>query len=201
MFVSHNLQAIATLCDRVVLLRPNQDPKIGEVADVLADYVSSKGTSADPRATVRRARLVDTSTGVELRAPVPPGASLALEVELLAAAALERCGVLIQVVRSDGLVVFTGMSTLDGLPDFDLKPGECLRAQIRFFANVLRGTYVINLQLVDTLRQWPPAVISSVASFVVTESTRAAGCADLFPSYAIAVMPQELEAANESLTR
>lgn len=78
-----------------------------------------------------------------MRAPVSPGAVLSLKVELLAMAALARCGVLIQVVRSDGLVVFTGMSTLDGLPDVNLTAGDCLRSEISFSANVLRGTYVV----------------------------------------------------------
>jgi hypothetical protein len=43
------MQAIATLCDRVMLLRTGQDP-IGDVASVLSEYVSSRGTTADPRA-------------------------------------------------------------------------------------------------------------------------------------------------------
>ena len=112
-----------------------------------------------------------------------------------------RCGILIQIVRSDGIVIFTGMSTLDGVPEIDLRLADRLRARIAFRANVLRGTYVINLQLVDTLRQWPEAVISSVRSFVVTETTRIAGTTELLPSYELSVTHASSNEVEADLSR
>lgn len=186
-FVSHNMQAIATLCDRVMLLRSGQPPTIGDVSTVLAEYVSTKSTVADPRLTLVKASLTEARSGTEVERPIQPGTTLVLDVELAATAPLPRCGVLIQVMRSDGLVIFTGMSTVDGLPDFDLQVSDRLRSRITFSANVLRGTYIINLQLVDTLRQWPAAIVNGVRSFVVTETTRIAGCAELSPRYDLSV--------------
>jgi lipopolysaccharide transport system ATP-binding protein len=186
-FVSHNMQAIASLCDRVMLLQTGQGPIVGDVPTVLAQYTSANAVSSDPRLVVRRASLSDAASPTEVTGPIRPGDSLVLEVELSALAEFPRCGVLIQVVRSDGLVVFTGMSTLDGQPDIDLRSGDSLRSRIAFSANVLRGTYVINLQLVDNMRQWPAAVVTAVKSFVVNETTRIAGCAELLPSYDITV--------------
>jgi len=186
-FVSHNMQAIATLCDRVILLRPGQEPIIGDVGTVLAEYASSKGTLADERLSVDSVTLVEQATGRELSGPVAPGVALRLEVAMTTRAALPRCGVAIQVVRSDGLVMFTGMSTLDGLPEAQLEVGDRLQTRIDFTANMLRGTYTVNLNLVDTLRQWPPAMINGVTSFVVSETTRIAGCAELAPSYNVEV--------------
>lgn len=186
-FVSHNMQAIATLCDRVLLLRPGQEPIIGDVPAVLAEYASSKGALADARLTVHSATLIDVPGGAEITGPIPPGTHLRLDVELTAVVELPRAGVLLQVVRSDGLVIFTGMSTLDGLPEVHLEPAACLKARIAFSANVLRGTYVVNLQLVDTMRQWPAAIVNGVCSFVVTETTRVAGCSELQPAYDLSV--------------
>jgi len=186
-FVSHNMQAIATLCDRVMLLRAGQEPIIGDVPTVLAEYVSSKGSLADPRLRVLNAVITESTSGNELSGPIPPGASLVLDIEIAAEVPLLRCGVLLQVVRSDGLMIFTGMSTLDGLPEIDLQPADRLRARIQFSASVLRGTYMVNVQLVDTLRQWSAAVINGVCSFVVTETTRVSGCAELQPSYDLSV--------------
>ena len=199
-FVSHNMQAIATLCDRVMLLRSGQDPLIADVPTVLSEYVSSRSASADPRLNVLRSTLTDVRTGREVTEPVPPAAPLLLDVEIEATSQFVRCGVLIQVVRSDGLVMFTGMSTLDGLDEVHLEPTDRLRARISFSANVLRGTYIVNLQLVDTMRQWSPAIVSSVSSFVVSETTRAAGCAELLPSYDLSVSPAESVAATHSVT-
>jgi homopolymeric O-antigen transport system ATP-binding protein len=190
-FVSHNMQAIATLCDRVMLLRSGQEPLIGEVGEVLSEYVSSRGISSDARLRVLRTRLKDVRSGHEVKAPVPPASPLLLEVEIAATAQLVRCGVLIQILRSDGLVIFTGMSTLDGLDEVDLEPNDRLKVGISFSANVLRGTYIVNLQLVDTMRQWEPAILNNVSSFVVTETTRAAGCAEILPNYEIAVCRSE----------
>jgi hypothetical protein len=160
---------------------------VGPVPDVLADYASSKGTLADPRLKVLNATLTHPGTGAEVTAPVPPGTSMVLDVELAAAERLVRCGVLIQLVRSDGLVIFTGMSTLDGLAEVDLEPSDRLKARIAFQANTLRGTYILNLQLVDGLRQWPTAFINGLRSFVVTETSRIAGCAEILPSYDLTV--------------
>jgi homopolymeric O-antigen transport system ATP-binding protein len=186
-FVSHNMQAIATLCDRVMLLRSGQDPVIGDVATVLSEYVSSRGTSSDARLQVLSSTLTEARSGAAVVGPVPPATSLVLDVEVAATTQLVRCGVLIQVVRSDGLVMFTGMSTLDGLDEVNLEPSDRLKARIAFTANVLRGTYIVNLQLVDTMRQWSPAIINSVSSFVVSETTRIAGAAELMPSYELSV--------------
>jgi hypothetical protein len=163
---------------------------------VLAEYVQSKGAIADGRLKMPAITLLDGISGADVAGPVPPGHPLTLDIDLTADAPLVRCGLLIQVLRSDGLVIFTGMSTLDGLPDFDLQPEDKLHARINFSANVLRGTYIINLQLVDTLRQWGPAIVNGAASFVVSETTRAAGCAELSPSYDITVSSAATSAAR-----
>jgi hypothetical protein len=55
---------------------------------------------------------------------------------------------------------------------------------------------VINLQLVDKLRQWREAVINGAASFVVSETTRIAGCAELSPTYELSVVPRVVEAGT-----
>jgi lipopolysaccharide transport system ATP-binding protein len=198
-FVSHNMQAIATLCDRVMLLRSGQEPIVGDVPTVLAEYVSSKDLSPDPRVCDVSARLSDASSNSEVAGPVAPATSLVLDVELTTSVLLPRCGVAVQIVRSDGLVMFTGMSTLDGAPEIDLGPSDHLKVRISFSANVLRGTYMINLNLVDTLRQWPAAIINGVRSFVVSETTRIAGCAEILPSYQLTVTRAQAQPA-ESLS-
>jgi lipopolysaccharide transport system ATP-binding protein len=200
-FVSHNMQAIATLCDRVLLLRTGQEPILGEVPVVLSEYVSSRGALADPRLQVLSAVLTHKGEGTEVAGPVAPGAALELQLDVTALIDLVRCGLLIQVLRSDGLVVFTGMSTVDGLPALDLRAGDCLHARVAFVANVLRGTYVINIQLVDAMRQWREAVINGVRSFVVSETTRIAGCAELEPTYDLRVERPPLERPIEAPAR
>ena len=93
------------------------------------------------------------------------------------------CNIGLEVVRNDGLTMFNGSPMIDGRPPIDLEPGTVIRARIHFRANVLRGTYRIMLHLADATKTWPMISVSGLASFVVHETTRVAGCAELEPSY------------------
>jgi len=176
-FVSHNTQAIASLCDRALLLRPNRSPILGEVSEIAALYASINGNATDPRITVRHFTLTERNSTEPLRAALEPGSPLSLELELDANVALPRCSVAFEVVRTDGLVVFNGSPMAEGDMPIDLREGTTLRTRIQFRANVLRGTYRINVHLADVQRLWSPIAISGLGSFVVHETTRVGGCA------------------------
>jgi hypothetical protein len=70
-----------------------------------------------------------------------------------------------------------------------LDPGDEISMRIDFSAHVLRGTYRISLHLADTNRLWEQIDISGLVSFVVHETTRVMGCAELNPTYEIHVAP------------
>jgi lipopolysaccharide transport system ATP-binding protein len=190
-FVSHNMQAIASLCSRAILLMPGRSGFVGDVSDVLALYASSGGAVADPRVTVSDARLSYAAGGREVSGPITPGAHVVLDIALTAQVPLPRCGVLFDVVRSDGLSMFRGMSTLDGIDEVHLEKLDTVKARIGFHANMLRGTYSVNVSLVDTMRQWEQVVVHGVRSFVVTETNRISGCAELAPTYELEVRPSD----------
>jgi lipopolysaccharide transport system ATP-binding protein len=200
-FVSHNMQAIASLSDRVLLLRSGDSPLIDDVQTVLSVYVTSKGMHSDPRVEVLSSALVHADNRAGVAEPVAPAAPLVIQIELEAKVELPRCGLALQIVRSDGLPIFTGLSTLDNVSEVHLRPTDRLRAEIAFTANVLRGTYIINLNLVDTLRHWPNAIINGVASFVVSETTRVAGCAELLPTYRLTVAQEATPVMSSEAVR
>jgi ABC-type polysaccharide/polyol phosphate transport system ATPase subunit len=181
-FVSHNMQAIASLCDRALLLRPGRSPILGEVSEVAALYASVEGNVTDPRVTVRSCELTG-SHQTPLKTPVEPGTVLTLHLDVETSVALPRCGVNFEVVRSDGLMMFNGSPLVDGDPPIDVDAGSTFRVSVQFRANMLRGTYRINLNLMDVRRLWSPVMMSGLASFVVHETTRIAGCAELEPRY------------------
>ena len=178
-FVSHNMQAIASLCDRGLLLRPGAPPLLDDVSIITAAYVGGHSLPHDPRVAIQSVNLVLEHSHATLPSAISPGDELLLKVILRAKEHLPRVGVLLQIVRSDGMIMFTGMSTLDGLPEIDFAAGTDLSANIAFTANMLRGTYSVNLQLIDNARQWQPVVLNGIASFVVTEKTRISGCSEL----------------------
>ena len=191
-FVSHNMQAITSLCDRAMLLRPGRPPLLSTVSDVAAIYAAPAEAAHDPRVSIRRFALQHRGDAAPVRAAIAPGAPLTLDVEIEVAAALPRCCIGLEVVRSDGLVMFNGSPQIDGEAALDLEPGHVVRTRIHFRANVLRGTYRVVVHLADTTKRWPTIAISGLATFVVHETTRVAGCAELEPVYESRVERTEL---------
>ena len=191
-FVSHNMQAISSLCDRAMLLRPGQPPVLSTVDEVAAIYASPQHAAHDPRVAIKRFALEHRADHSAVRSPVVPGTPLTLDVEFEARAPLPRCCIGLEVVRSDGLVMFNGSPQIAGEPPLELEPGTTVRARIHFRANVLRGAYRVVLNLADTTKRWPTIAVSGLASFVVHETTRVAGCAELEPVYECRIERPEL---------
>jgi len=186
-FVSHNMQAIVSLCDKALLLRPGRSALMAPVGEVASLYASPDGQAVDARITMEGVRLTEMARRSPIKKAVEPGTALTLEARLQINAPLPRCRVNFEVIRHDGLIMFSGSPMVDGDPAIDLEPGSSLDVRVHFRANVLRGTYRVVLHLVDMNKLWTPIEISGLASFVVHETTRVAGCAELAPAYELSV--------------
>jgi ABC-type polysaccharide/polyol phosphate transport system ATPase subunit len=182
-FVSHNMQAIVSLCDRALLLRPGRSAVLSSVGEVAALYASPNGEAVDPRVAVHHIRFTERGTVNPLTNAVAPTTPLTLSLKLESAATLPRCRLGFEIVRHDGLVMFNGSPMIDGHAPIDLEPGTKLDLRVHFNANLLRGTYSVNTHLSDANKMWEPIVLSGMASFVVHETTRVAGCAEVDPHY------------------
>jgi lipopolysaccharide transport system ATP-binding protein len=180
-FVSHNMQAISMLCDRVLYLRPQGPPKLGSVADMVTAYVTTDSKGADSRVTISTSQL--RVNGSVLREPVCPGTELTLSVSLRSNSNLPRSGFALHIHRADGLLIFDGSSLLDGVPPDDLGPDEVATYDVSFKASVLRGTYTVSGLLVDEKRVWSHVQLGALGSFVVEETTRWGGVAEVEPRY------------------
>ena len=188
-FVSHNMQVVISLCDRALLLRRGRPPLISSVGEVAALYSSIAENAVDSRITVRSCKLSRRGDDQPLSEVVDPSEPLTLDLTIGIDAHLPRTRVGFEVVRNDGLVIFHGTPMADGAPAMQLDPGDELSMRIEFSAHVLRGTYRISLHLADTNRLWDQIDISGLVSFVVHETTRVMGCAELNPRYEIQVAP------------
>ena len=186
-FVSHNMQAVVSLCDRALLLRPGRSPMLGPVGDMAAIYATPESMAVDARIHVESVRLSVEGTFAPLKSAVPPGTRLALDATVRVAAPLPRTRVGFEILRSDGLVMFNGSPMIDGDPALDLEAGAALNIRVHFQANVLRGSYRIAVHLIDAQKLWVPIHVSSLASFVVHETTRVDGCAEMNPTYELRV--------------
>ena len=186
-FVSHNMQAIVSLCDRALLLRPGRSAVLGAVGEVAALYASPEGEAVDARIDLGDVRLTELGQREPLRKDIAPHTALTLHATLTANISLPRCRLGFEIIRNDGLVMFNGSPMVDGAAPVDLEPGMSMTIRIDFRANVLRGTYRVVLHVTDTNNLWPPIAVSGLASFIVHETTRVAGCAEVEPSYELRV--------------
>ncbi len=186
-FVSHNMQAIVSLCDKAILLRPGRGPIVASVGEVASLYASPDGQAVDPRIQVEHVKLAERGTFTPIKKAVDPKTALTLDATITVREPLPRCRIGFEIIRSDGLVMFNGSPMVDGDPPIDLEPGTSLHVRIHFRANVLRGTYGIVLHVTDTNKLWQPIAVSGLASFVVHETTRVAGTAEVDPAYELRV--------------
>jgi lipopolysaccharide transport system ATP-binding protein len=186
-FVSHNMQAIVSLCDRALLLRPGRSALMASVGEVAALYASPDGEAVDPRITVSDVRLSEAGAPEPLSRDIAPHAALTLDATITANVPLPRCRVGFEIIRSDGVVMFYGSPMVDGAAPIDLDANMSVALRIQFRANVLRGTYRVVLHVGDTNNLWAPITVSGVAAFVVHETTRIAGCAEVEPAYQLQV--------------
>ncbi len=184
-FVSHNMQAVANLCERSIMLRPAQEPIQGQTSDVLAHYFRAFSVS-HPELQVLSAVLLDPD-GNTVDQPVKPDTVLTLRATLQCVAGFSNFGIALRVMRSDGLIMFKGLSTADHADPHDAAAGETVTADIRFRASLLRGTYRVDLSLFDATPhvRWPEIVIDGIATFTVVERNRAAGCVELAPTFEV----------------
>jgi lipopolysaccharide transport system ATP-binding protein len=190
-FVSHSMQAIVSLCDKAVLLRPGRSAIVGPVGEVAAIYASPDGQAVDPRLEVTSVRLSERGAFAGIKTAIAPGTALTLDAAFRINEPLPRARIDFEIVRQDGLVMFRGSPVVDGEPPIDLETGMTMAARIHFRANLLRGTYRVVLHVLDSNRLWPPIAVSGLASFVVHETTRVMGCSEVEPAYEIEVLPSE----------
>jgi hypothetical protein len=188
-FVSHNMQAVASVCDRGMLLRPGQEPLHGSVTEIIAGYTAGAKSAADPRVAGCTATLVRARDGVPVTAPVAPDEELALRVRVTAAVALPRCLLSLQVTRNDGVEVYDGLATPRGAAHVDVPEGGTLECELRFRPNLVRGTYLLGVTLMEAERHWKNIRIPGLATFVVDERQSWSGFANVSADVQLDVAP------------
>ena len=186
-FVSHNMQAISMLCDRVLYLRPQVPAEIGSVSEMVSAYLTTDAKGADSRVTVVGAQV--RANGAVLGEPVCPGTKLTVSVTVQSHSKLPRSGFGLVIHRADGLMIFGGDSMADSVPSVDIEAGDVFTCDVTFKANMLRGTYTVSGRLLEESRLWPNVELGILGSFVVEETRRWGGVTEVEPRYTIGKGP------------
>jgi len=181
-FVSHNLQAVASLCDEAVFMA-SEVKAHGRPDDVIRAYVTSSGnnTAATNNDAIRitSATLVDQN-GHLLESTVEPGSSLSLRVTFSPTVDARDVTFGFLLYRStDNLLVYDGHFTNAEIGLASIKAGEPFEVQFAFRVNVTRGHYHIATRIYDNIIQQFHAIVSPPVLFSVDELTTWDGIAYL----------------------
>jgi homopolymeric O-antigen transport system ATP-binding protein len=181
-FVSHHLPAVAQLCNKVLLLDRGRPIRIGPPAEVIAEYCGGqRATSADDdvtiSATLRRRGQFASADAFE----VEPGAQLHLDVSLTFRVDVERSkiGIVVWDLTRE-LYVYGASSEFVGVPPFRAGAGETRAFAFSFTANLTRGLYAIEVNVLDDDRHRFLAVARGIRHFHVVERVSYDGVANLY---------------------
>jgi lipopolysaccharide transport system ATP-binding protein len=198
-FVSHNLQAVSTLCTRALFLA-GTTRAYGHPDDVIRAYVASadvaSAAATNDEIRIRSSRLIDPR-GIPVERPVGPGIELVLRTNCEPSVEAGNVTFEFMVYRStDNLLVYNGHFTNAqiGLPL--IRPNVSFGVDFRFQANLTRGHYRAVIRIYDNIRQRFLAEVCPPATFVVDEFQTWSGVAHL----AVDASAHAVAEASQSLT-
>jgi ABC-type polysaccharide/polyol phosphate transport system ATPase subunit len=182
-FVSHHLPAVAQLCSTVLLLDSGRAARLGSPSEVIAEYCGGvRATSSEDQVAVsaslrRRGAFAATGSSFE----VEPGARLLLDVSLTFNVDVERAkiGVVVWDVTRE-LYVYGASSEFVGIPPIRAAAGETRTFGFSLDANLTRGLYAVEVNVVDADRQLFLAVVRGIRHFHVVEQVSYDGVANLY---------------------
>jgi ABC-type polysaccharide/polyol phosphate transport system ATPase subunit len=180
-FVSHNLQAVATLCERAMYLQ-SEVRSCGPVREVLEAYVGAMSQQRAPGAPgvveIVAAELLDAHgrpVGI-----VPPNVRLTLQVTYWAVEAVTDLTLGFVVYRStDGLVVYDGNLPGDEIGLDGLSAGERVTVEFVFRAHLTRGQYHLECHVLHNPTARFLARLRPAGVLTIDESRTYTGVADL----------------------
>jgi lipopolysaccharide transport system ATP-binding protein len=180
-FVSHHLPSVARLCTRTLLMEHGAPAKIGSPSDVIASYC--------------RGDVIDTTGDVSVAATlgfavpqdgqdvfnVPPGSSLTLDVTAAFRVDVSHAtvGIVVWDVTRE-LYVYGASSDFVGIPPIHADRGDTRTFHFTFDANLTRGLYAIEVNVVDRDRQQFLALARGIRHFNVAERVSYDGVANLY---------------------
>ncbi|HEX3761868.1 MAG TPA: ABC transporter ATP-binding protein [Kofleriaceae bacterium] len=142
-FVSHNLRAVADLCQRGMLLDHGTVGAIGPVTEVIKTYMergtAGAGTDPDKDVYVSRVTLRDEAGAETVQ--FDAGQRMVAEIEVTARRAAERLAVVIECRDEEMYDVFNTSTERLGAQTVSLAAGEKFTARFALRLHLVPGTY------------------------------------------------------------
>lgn len=179
--VSHNLQAVSTLCDFGLYL-DHSVVAAGDATTVINQYLKNVGTTSTSTGSeyveVASCQLTDSEGDMPER--VGPGTALRLRVGLRPLQDLTDFTFYFRVRRStDQLLVYDGHVACEEADCERLRKDDPVVVDFDFRANLTRGHYFVEVQAFHKISQTFVVRLNPAASFIVDEMRTHAGVADV----------------------
>ncbi len=182
-FVSHNLRAVATLCERSLLLDHGRVVQIGPSNETIKAYLT-RG---------HHARVLEPGSDIRITSVTlgPPGSSrvtfetdefMDITVEATARTRHEDMSVVIQIVDDNQYAVFDTCTQRLGSGPLALAAAETLTCTFRVQLRLAQGTFHVNAFLHRYVTDRPFDRWLSAATFFIAGTPTVRGVANLAPS-------------------
>jgi len=184
-FVSHNLQAVASLCKRSVVLGGGELQYDGPVEGAIDAYLrasqaGSRRADTDLRFTVESLEFTTTDGGPAHT--IVPHTPCVLRATVVCHADAPPVTFGFEFERTRDLFYCYGVSAEDiGVERRQLRPGERAVVELRLVAHFARGHYRVNLNVRDPASMRFFLVAENVANFTIVEQASYQGVVDVEP--------------------
>ncbi len=190
--VSHDLDAVRQMCDRVIVLERGRVVFDGPVDDGIDHYRERITRVTAPvqlrPIAARRVRITQVLLLADDGGPaaeVRPGQRLTVRVRLAAIEAVEVCSVGVTVTRADGSHLYELNTAWHGVGVGPLGPGGEATVDITLRANLLAGHYLVATTVTDAEVRETWAVTTEATRFSIAPRADSAGLVELSASTAV----------------
>jgi ABC-type polysaccharide/polyol phosphate transport system ATPase subunit len=180
-FVSHHLPAVAELCRQVLLLDQGTVVRLGPPAAVIADYCVGSRTSNDAEVGIGAKLRSGRPHAADESFEVTPGDRLHLDVTVEFRLDVDRAtiGFVVWDLTRE-LYVYGASSDFVGVPPVEARCGDVRTFTFSFDANLTRGLYAIEVNVVDLVRHKFLGIARGITHFQVIEHVSYDGVANLY---------------------
>jgi lipopolysaccharide transport system ATP-binding protein len=182
--VSHNLNAVASFCDRTILLDHGRIAAEGSPNEVIASYVDSeRSASRDVRESevFISGAVIRGGNGPNLT--FQPGEDAWVDIDVTANTRCEKLSLTVYLKDERNIIIFDTSSERLGLPSFTLERGETRTLTLRLKLHLSRGSYDLGAHIyrydIDKLydRMFP------VSKFIIVSPIDVGSGANLYPEF------------------
>ncbi len=182
-FVSHNLQAVAELCKRSMLLERGQVKVIGPTDEIIRSYFE-RGQQQRTGASASGLTITQVKTHDERgeRVKFESGGKMRITVEAKATVAHDDITVVVMVVDNHQYPLFDTCTQRLGAGPLSLKPGETLTCTFEIDTSLAQGTFHVNAYLHRYVTDRAYDRWLAAATFFVTGAPDVRGAVTLYPT-------------------